>query len=398
MPSEIPISLFYQAEVRTFLHAHATEDPVILALKYSGKTSFLLPPVLEQIRLRQKSLLKLPGWADRNCLFTERALEQCSSALTAEWKKDQLATFIQNARVLDCNTGLGVDSIALSDVSREIHTLEKDPELAALFEYNQKQLGKNIQVQQAEVLSWLEKNPGENFDLVYADPDRRNASGEKVSDPNACDPPVNLLLEILEKRTKYILLKMSPLFDPNEGVRVFPGVKEVWIISVKHECREILFLIQPGYTGDVLYRTGAWFREKWFSYCGRPDFREFRAETTGPWVYLPDVANLLSGLIPENVHINGILERGRIVFSSELMPDFPGTPYRLIHTFDSCGKSMMRTLLELVPGPYLNISAKGSRLRPSELLKKLHKKEGGEYLLVIGKNQDSAWLLENASR
>lgn len=385
--------LWNNPDFMKFISAHEQENTTQLAFQYHTKINIPLKEALEQILLRKKAQVKLPEWAKSNCLFTELGLEQCSSALAAEWKAKRISDTIKPEVVLDCNTGLGVDSTYFSKSGIEVLSIEKVPELVELCKFNQKQLGLHFRVMEGEVISWLKNNPAEKFDLVYADPDRRNEAGQRISHPDELNPPVSQLLQEIKGRCKNILLKLSPLFDPKEGIRIFPGVKEIWIISIHHECREILYLIEEGYTGEVSFVAAAWFRNRWFSQEGFPSFSK-EDTISAKWVYLTDVAFTLSGLAPRLPGILAILDRGSIAISDELLPEYPGVAYQLIHVFTGRGKDLKQSLKSFVPEPFINISAKGTRIKSEELLKQLGKKSGGDKLLLIRPGESGAWLLK----
>jgi hypothetical protein len=385
--------LWNNPDFMDFIERHAQEQVSQLAFKYHQRTSFLLPAALEQISLRQKARYKLPEWVESKCLFTEKGLEQCSSALTAKWKARRIKEVLKVQKILDCNTGLGVDSGYFSQQPLEVVSIEKDADLVELARYNQACLGHNYRIIQGEVISWLTLNPFESFDLVYADPDRRGESGNRLADPDLFNPPVNELLSVLTGRSPRVLLKLSPLFDPREGIRIFPGVKEVWILSSQHECKEILYLLEKGYQEEVQFVAAAWFQNRWFEGIGIPDFPEEKSHKT-QWVYLTDVAFILSGLAPRLPGILSILDRGGIALSDEWIPEYPGVAYHWLAEIPDKGKGLKQEIKKWVPEPFLNISTKGSPLKSEDLLKQLGKKPGGEKLLLIRPGISGAWLLE----
>lgn len=385
--------LWNNPDFMNFISEHAEENTAQLAFRFHSKTTIPLKEALEQIQLRKKAQIKLPEWAKLNCLFTEVGIEQCSSAIAAEWKSLRIADTIKPKVVLDCNTGLGVDSTYFSKSGMDVLSIEKVPELVELCKFNQKQLGVHFKVAEGEVISWLQNNPAEKFDLVYADPDRRNEAGKRVFHPDELNPPVMKLLQNLKGRCNNVLLKLSPLFDPREGIRIFPGVKEVWIISIHHECREILYLIEDGYMGKVNFVAAAWFRNRWFTNQGIPLFPKEEV-LPAKWVYITDVAFSIAGLAPRLPGVLAILDRGSIALANELLPEYPGIAYQLLQVFPKRGKELKAGLKKIAPEPNLNISAKGSSLNAEDLLKELGKKPGGDKLLLIRPGDAGAWLLQ----
>jgi hypothetical protein len=404
--AEFPKSLFFRAQMQpssfqalmanpdfvSFIRAHASEEVSRLALQFHGKTSFPLQEALEQIRLRQKAIHKIPEWVEAGCFLTSKGLEQCSSSLTAHRKAEEALKNFSVCHMLDCNGGLGVDAWAFSQQGARVTVIEQDPVVADLHAWNQKQLHQTVEVHQGEVLTWLDQNPHANFDLVYADPDRRSDAGKRLAHPDELNPPVSKLLNRLQGRCRQILLKMSPLFDPWEGINIFPFVKEVWILSTRHECREILYLLEPGYQGEVNFLANAWFRQRWFYGRGKPEFPKDEWQEA-PLLYVTDTAFVLSGLTPVLPGIIARLDRGLYALAEKRVEDFPGIPYRVLHRFSEKGKALLKAISQAVPEKHVNISAKGSRYHPEELFKTLGKKSGGNKLILFRPGGESEVLL-----
>lgn len=379
----------------TFLQNHARESVTDLAFRFRGKTSFDLPLALEQIRLRQKAASKLPEWAQAGCLFSALSMEQCSSSVTAHWKSTRVRQILKSQHILDCNGGLGVDATFFAQQGIAVTALEQKPRLAALCRYNQDRLGVTFPVLEAECLSWLHHHPDLRFDLIYADPDRRDAAGNRQADPDALNPPVGGLITAAEGIAPQLLIKLSPMFDPGEGKRLFPGLKEIWFLSVNHECREILYLLESGYTGPVNHVAAAWFSGKWHEGEGHPPFyTEPIKEAENPYVYRTDVAFVLAGLAPSPPGVSAIVDRGQWALADRELPDFPGVGYRMLERFSSLNKAAMSRIKSQVPGPFLDISTKGTREKPEMLLRQLNRRPGGNHLLVVRPGNTGVWLLE----
>ena len=392
MHPELLQEIFSRPDFEAFIQEHEAAEVTQLAFQFHGKTPFPLAVALEQIQLRQKARTKIPEWAEKGCFLTAKGLEQCSSSLTATKKAEEVLKSFTRCRLLDCNGGMGVDTWAFARLGASVTTIEQDPWIANLLRINQKKLHQKVEVVQGEVLSWLDQNPKAYFDLVYADPDRRSEAGKRLAHPDQLNPPVSQLLSRLQGRCRQILLKMSPLFDPREGIKILPFVKEVWIISTQHECREILFLIEPGFKGQVSFMASACFQQRWFYGKGIPEFPKETWQDAS-FLYVTDTAFVLSGLAPNLPGVLARLDRGMYALTQELVEDFPGIPYRILLRIPEKGKALLRTLAKVLPEAHINISAKGSNVKSEELLKALKKKPGGNKLVLIRPETDAEVLL-----
>jgi hypothetical protein len=56
-------------------------------------------------------------------------------------------------------------------------------------------------------------------------------------------------------KTKKIIIKTAPLLDLSAGLRELRFVKEIHIVAVKNEVKEILWLLERDYENEVLVKT-----------------------------------------------------------------------------------------------------------------------------------------------
>ncbi len=233
-------------EVQTMINTYIDHSPVDLVLTFQG-TDLPIALIASQIELLQKAAPKLPFWYEKRCLFTRRALEQCSS------EASQRARVVpKGKRALDLTGGLGVDAWFLSRNYDKVDYIEPDPTLSQLARVNFKRLNApHIQIHATTSESYLSQlSPGDQFDFIFADPDRRNKKGERVAAFTDCQPNVLALvpqlLGILSPGGE-IVIKASPMLDISEGRRqlqeIAPWVKAE-VISVKNEVKEVLFRIK----------------------------------------------------------------------------------------------------------------------------------------------------------
>ena len=160
---------------RKYIEEHLNDDINKLALsKFPDNIDKQF--VIRQIQARQLLKKKLPSWSDNDeLLFPRRlSLEQCSSELTAKYKRTisrkdaktqsrdaSMAPAIKHIdtslhRILvDLTGGMGVDTAFLSDNFDETIYVESQAELCELARHNFKILNKNIEVVNAKESSHL---------------------------------------------------------------------------------------------------------------------------------------------------------------------------------------------------------------------------------------------------
>jgi hypothetical protein len=290
-------------EFKDFILAHDGEDIAALALRRNA-LSGEVPDwdlALSTLQARSKLRHKVPEWYTIPSLQYPKALsaEQCSSTETAYYKASVISnwysalktfwasplvppingplplmsrgrhsfpgtTQVADLKIVDLTGGLGVDAWAFSKVAEEVLYNEMDEGLCRAAEHNFKELGvNNITVTNCKIEPGLRlpvKPAMTNVDVLFLDPARRGDGGRKVFRLEDCSPNVLELLPELYDACPNIMLKLSPMADITLVCKQLPGVREVHVVATGGECKELLLLLEKGYTGDYstyIYDSGA---------------------------------------------------------------------------------------------------------------------------------------------
>jgi hypothetical protein len=228
------VEILTRADTKAWLMGHRNDDPVALALSKSSNGDF--PPIVySQLKIQKKAAKKLPRWVAAGCIFTERGLEQCSSERAASIKS------VSGKRCLDLSCGLGVDAVHFASSFEQVVALEPDPVLFALGKHNMHCLEvSNLELLHFKAEAWLADYNGPGFDLIYVDPDRRDAQGQRQHSPAQGRPGVLALLPLIKKHTHTLLIKASPMYDVKQASRDFPEATRLTIVSLDGEVKELL--------------------------------------------------------------------------------------------------------------------------------------------------------------
>lgn len=242
------------AAVQEFLFAHEREDEA--RWLFSGKTVAGVPPALlaEQVIGRRKAKEKLlTFYRMGGVVYPPKVnLEQTSSELTANYKvkvlRGHLGNRVKNGA--DLTGGWGVDSFFLSGMVDEFVYAEPNARLLALAHHNHHLLGrKNITYINVGLPDSLDQVSGP-LDFIYLDPSRR-VEGKKVVKLEDYIPDVPKLMPALFEKAKHLLIKAAPLLDISLAAHSLPGIKNVHVVAVDNECKELLFYCEHGYAGPV---------------------------------------------------------------------------------------------------------------------------------------------------
>jgi hypothetical protein len=254
-------------QIADLMREQENADVAKLALLWNKRSDLPLQWMLQQIAGRQIAKNKLPDWhAVRTIVYPDRtALEQCSSTITAAGKQD----FVKGKRVADLTGGLGVDSLAFARVAEEVLYCEPDPLRFELAQHNFRELG----LRNVTCLNSIAENTEEalkNFkaDVIYLDPSRRD-TGKRFFKLEDLQPDILQLLPSLLKLSNKVLLKAAPMFDIKLGIRQLERVERVRVVSLKNECKELLFFIDQQINADPTVECIEYHHDQEFDYSFR---------------------------------------------------------------------------------------------------------------------------------
>jgi len=299
-----------------------------------------------QRTLASKVLRKLPSWAAARCLFTRRALEQCSSEALAAYK----ASLYQGELCVDLSGGLGVDTLALAAHFKQVVSADPDEDLHALFAFNSLQMGVgNVRRVQAEAATLLQELDSA-ADLVYLDPDRRDKEGSKrlVGFRNYSPDPI-ALFHTYGHLGKVWLVKLSPLDDLQAIAGAVAGLKHIRVLSKDGEVKELLLEMIPGYAG-VIEISAVFFEQNIsLSYAWNPEAKAERipyAVQPLEWLFEPAAALIKSGYLKNSRHPLLPLNASGTLWTARSREQIPGRWVRLFSVNTNCSLRKLKKLLQ----------------------------------------------------
>ena len=201
--------------------------------------------IATQSSLQALAAKKIPSWDKIPGLVypDKEALEQCTSETVAFWKKSLVPK--ETALLADLSAGLGVDGFMLATEISNLVLFEPDENRAKYLVHN----ASKIRPSSTQVICGPASDSdlealvaGKKSPFFYVDPDRRNVEGKRLSHWRDCQPDVSQIYAVLKNTPARLLVKFSPLDDPEEICAALLGAKEVYIVSVHNEVKEVLVL------------------------------------------------------------------------------------------------------------------------------------------------------------
>ena len=228
---------------KQFITEHRTSDTRTLALQAARYPTVDMRQAITQIEGWQLAQNKLPQWAaTEGLLYPPRiSMEQCSSQATALYK----ASLVNGEYFADLTGGFGIDCSYIARAFEHATYIERNARLCDIARENFKLLGlHHIDIINGDSEELLATLPTQ--DWIFADPARRDGTGQKVVALADCEPDITAIEEKLMTKSKRAMIKCSPMLDITAACRQLRNVAEVHIIAVNNECKELLFILQPG--------------------------------------------------------------------------------------------------------------------------------------------------------
>ena len=375
-------------DIQQFIVDNEQVDAHSISLQH--KTLHNIPPQLlaSQILGRQKVKIKIPSYyRGKNILYPPSLnLEQSSSQATAIFKSKIVTSSVgSKASLIDLTGGFGVDSFFLSQVANTVTHVEPNTELQKIAVNNHNQLGAtNIQYENKTAEALLEDFQ-KNIDVFYIDPARRKA-GQKVFAFADCEPNLETLQHKLFSISKHVLAKAAPLLDISMALKQLCFVKNVFVVAVENECKEVLFWCERGFTDEPEIKAVSLttLGEELFSFSftqKREHSSQVQFGEPQQYLYEPNAALLKAGAfktVSNAFNLFKLAPSTHLYTSHSLHTSFPGRIFKL----ETLVKADTKSVHALLPEAKANVLTRNYPLKPEELKKKLKLKDGGEKYLI----------------
>ena len=432
-----------------FIRQHQDDDVRQLAFLGSKYPEVDMPFALDQIRGRKMARVKLPRWASLEGIIypPHISMEQCSSESTALYKAELAArllglpasSFSEEIEFVDLTGGFGVDfSYIAARLGVKSMYVERQAHLCEAAKENFERLGlKNAIVKNGdgiEVLhSFLPKKDdaastddslGITYDqplsllktklglkLIFIDPARRDDAGNKVVSLKDCTPDVTVLQEEMLSKADYVIIKLSPMLDWHRAISELSHVREVHIISVNNECKELLLVLSARNMGEM-EASSADGEVKHAGnlriYCVN-DAQSFVCDEsdmeTSPvkiapstfeemqYLYEPNASLMKAGcfgVLSDRYDARMLSKNSHLFVSQAPIAAFPGRSFRIIAISSFNKKELKRHLSGITKA---NIATRNFPLSVAELRKRLKLKDGGETYIFATTLSDESHVL-----
>lgn len=385
-----------QIKNQEFITKNLNSTPERLLFKKHFDINVDIKMLITQIEAKKRCKTKLSTWYNTpNIYYPNRLnIEQTSSEITAEYKSN----LIEGKHIIDLTGGFGVDCFYFSKRFQEVTHCEINNSLSQIVSHNNTQLeATNISTFHIDGISFLKENDTQ-FDWIYIDPSRRHDSKGKVFFLNDCLPNVPEHIDLLFSRSKNIMIKTSPLLDLSIGINELKHVKTIHIVAVNNEVKELLWILDANFNGDITIETANITKTKThkFSFLLNDEIEAYASyNTPKTYLYEPNAAILKSGafkLISEQLHIYKLHPNSHL-YTSDTLIDFPGRSFKIENCIAFNKKDFKTLKLHKA-----NVACRNFPVSVSEVKKKLKISDGGDAYIFCTTDINDKKQLINCSK
>lgn len=425
-----------------FIRQHLDDDVRQLAFLGSKYPEVDMPFALDQIRGRKMARVKLPRWASLEGIIypPHISMEQCSSESTALYKAELAARLLglpasssgidmkaeNEIEFVDLTGGFGVDfSYIAARLGVKSMYVERQAHLCEAAKVNFGRLGlKNAIVKNGDGIEVLhsfhpkkkdaasaDDSLGITYDqprsllktnlglkIIFIDPARRDDAGNKVVSLKDCTPDVTVLQEEMLSKADYVIIKLSPMLDWHRAISELSHVREVHIISVNNECKELLLVLSARNMGENL-RIYC-INDAQSFVCEESDMETSSVKIAPStleemqYLYEPNASLMKAGcfgVLSGRYDARMLSKNSHLFVSQAPIEAFPGRSFRIIAVSSFNKKELKRHLSGITKA---NIATRNFPLSVAELRKRLKLKDGGEtYIFATTLNDESHVLV-----
>ena len=424
-----------------FIRQHQDDDVRQLAFLGSKYPEVDMPFALDQIRGRKMARVKLPRWASLEGIIypPHISMEQCSSESTALYKAELAARLLglpassfgiemkaeNEIEFVDLTGGFGVDfSYIAARLGVKSMYVERQAHLCEAAKENFGRLGlKNAIVKNGDGIEILhsfhpkkkdaasaDDSLGITYDqprsllktnlglkIIFIDPARRDDAGNKVVSLKDCTPDVTVLQEEMLSKADYVIIKLSPMLDWHRAISELSHVREVHIISVNNECKELLLVLSARNMGGDL-RIYC-INDAQSFVCDELDMESSQVKIAPStleemqYLYEPNASLMKAGcfgVLSGRYDARMLSKNSHLFVSREPIEAFPGRSFRIIAVSSFNKKELKRHLSGITKA---NIATRNFPLSVAELRKRLKLKDGGETYIFATTLSDESHVL-----
>ncbi len=343
-----------------------------------------LDTAILQIECRRKSRKKLAEELACPTFFFPTALsaEQSTSDLLADFHASLIAP---GSTVLDLTCGLGIDVYHAARRASEVTAVDINQEITDAIRHNSTALAlDNVTAVTADCREFV-KNTDRRYDVVFIDPARRGANGERIYRLADCSPDVTSMLTDIAAVSPRLIVKASPMLDITQLLRELPDTTDLYVTGTSTECKELVADItfaDSHTTEPVIHVTTPLHNFAFTQSEEAVALPDFGSPAAGEYLYEPGTAVMKAApfkLLSQRYGVSKLHPNTHLYHSPHRINDFPGDVWHIDRVADFSSHEIKAIAQQ---HDRLNIATRNFDMSADTLRKKLKVKDGGTHRLI----------------
>ena len=236
-------------------------------------------------------------------------------------------------------------------------------------------------------------------DCLFLDPARRDGHGGKTVAISDCEPDVSAWEDLLVEKANVVMVKLSPMLDLSLALKTLKHVREVHIVSVNNECKELLLILQKSSVSSQIlihceHILSANKHQSFTFTLEQERASECPLSTeVESFLYEPNASILKAGAyrsITQFYPVKKLHTSSHLYVSSHYIEDFPGRSFH-VEGVSGFGKKDLKTFLQGLDKA--NLTVRNFPSSVADLRKRLKLKEGGDDYLFATTLADESKVL-----
>jgi len=321
---------------------------------------------MDQINGREVALEKCPSLPE--IIYPPAYyLEQTSSERTARFK----ASLVSGDTLVDMTGGFGIDAYFFAQKIKKVWYVEQDP---VIYNITAKNFPHLVAVN-ANSIEWLNTK----VDWIYLDPIRRTKD-KRLSRVEDYSPNIIEHKELFFKHASNVMIKLSPMTDIHQLVKLFPGSK-VYVLAIDNECKELLLVSN----GNNEVESVHWIKDREERFVSMLNEQHNRpVSEPRKYLYEPNAAIFKAHQYDAQAAKYSLFKlhpNTHLYTSDQYHASYEGRVYEIKAVLPFDPKSFHK-------GEAFNIKTRNFPVSPAEVAKKLRIKEGGDEFLFCVRTKD----------
>lgn len=234
--------------------------------------------------------------------------------------------------------------------------------------------------------------------LIFIDPARRDKAGHKTVCIADCEPNVCQLQQQMLEKADFIMMKLSTMLDISDALNQLHCVREMHIVAVGGECKDLLIILQRGWTEEPTICIDEDGKSLSLPMKAEKNATVCYTDTIERYLLEPGPAVMKAGVfkwVAQHYGLKKLHPNSHLYTSQEPVSNFPGRMFEVVTTWNFSKQSINQLRSTHTQA---NITVRNFPATTDNLRKKLKLRDGGHTYLFATTLANGTHLLIEAQK